>query len=154
MASVNRVIILGNLGRDPEIRNLASGDAVANLAIATSFKMKDKNTGEAVEKTEWHRVSLFGRMAELAGQYLAKGSSVYIEGRLQTRKYQKDGVDHYATEIVGENMQFVGGKPDGQQTAPAPQQNREQARDRQHAVSRQAPAPAHSSDGFDDRIPF
>jgi single-strand DNA-binding protein len=108
MASVNKVIIVGNLGRDPEMRYMPSGDAIANIAVATSYKPKDK---EAV--TEWHRVSLFGRLAEIAGQYLKKGSTVYIEGRLQTRKYQKDGVDHYATDIVAENMQMLGDKSEG-----------------------------------------
>lgn len=106
MASVNRVIIVGNLGRDPEIRYMPSGDAIANIAVATTYKPKDKE-----EQTEWHRITLFSRLAELASQYLKKGSSVYIEGRLQTRKYQKDGVDHYATDIIADSMQFLGGKP-------------------------------------------
>ena len=93
MASVNKVILVGNLGRDPEVRYLPNGDAVANIAIATTDKWKDKQTGEAKEQTEWHRVSFFGKLAEIAGQYLNKGSQVYIEGKLQTRKYtDKDGV--------------------------------------------------------------
>lgn len=151
MASVNKVIIIGNLGRAPELRYLASGDAVANLAIATSYKTKDKNTGEQRELTEWHRITLFGRMAELASQYLAKGSSVYIEGRLQTRKYtDKDGVEKYATDIIAEDMKFLdkretGGQDQGQQ-APAPRQQQQ----------RPAPTPRQSppaGDGFDDR-PF
>jgi len=106
MASVNRVIIVGNLGRDPEVRYTASGDAVANIAVATSYKPKDKDP-----VTEWHRISFFGRLAEIVGQYLKKGSAVYIEGRLQTRKYtDKDGVEKYATDIIGEEMQMLGSR--------------------------------------------
>ena len=112
MASVNKVILLGNLGRDPETRYTTGGDAVANLSIATSEQWKDKN-GEKQERTEWHRVVLFGRQAEIAGEYLKKGRSVYIEGRLQTRKYtDKDGVEKYSTEIVGDRMQLIGGARD------------------------------------------
>ncbi len=111
MASVNKVIIVGNLGRDPEIRYMPSGDAIANIAVATSYKSKDRNTGEQKETTEWHRISFFGKLAEIVGQYLKKGSSVYVEGRLQTRKYtDKDGVEKYATDIVAENMQMLGGR--------------------------------------------
>lgn len=114
MASVNKCIIVGNLGRDPELRYAASGDAIANIAVATSFKSKDKNTGESTEKTEWHRISFFGKLAEIVGQYLKKGSTVYVEGRLQTRKYtDKDGVEKFATEIVAEQMQMLGGKQGG-----------------------------------------
>jgi single-strand DNA-binding protein len=108
MASVNKVILLGNLGRDPETRYTTGGDAVTNLSIATSEQWKDKN-GEKQERTEWHRVVLFGRQAEIAGEYLKKGRSVYIEGRLQTRKYtDKDGIEKYSTEIVGDRMQLIG----------------------------------------------
>lgn len=114
MASVNKVIIVGNLGRDPEIRYLPSGDAIANIAVATSYHSKDQNTGEKKEFTEWHRISFFGRLAEIVGQYLKKGSSVYVEGRLQTRKYtDKDGVEKYATDIIAENMQMLGGQQGG-----------------------------------------
>jgi single-strand DNA-binding protein len=114
MASVNKVIIVGNLGRDPEMRYMPSGDAIANVAVATSYKTKDKATGEAKELTEWHRISFFGKLAEIVGQYLKKGSSVYVEGRLQTRKYtDKDGVEKYATDIIAENMQMLGGRSDG-----------------------------------------
>jgi len=113
MASVNKVILLGNLGRDPETRYTTGGDAVTNLNIATSEQWKDKN-GEKQERTEWHRVVLFGRQAEIAGEYLKKGRSVYIEGRLQTRKYtDKDGVEKYSTEIVGDRMQLIGGAREG-----------------------------------------
>jgi single-strand DNA-binding protein len=113
MASVNKVILIGNLGRDPETRYTTGGDAIANLNIATSEQWKDKN-GEKQEKTEWHRVVLFGRQAEIAGEYLKKGRSVYIEGRLQTRKYtDKDGVEKYSTEIVGDRMQLLGSRESG-----------------------------------------
>src|SRR5215831_8303907 len=112
MASVNKVILIGNLGRDPETRYTTGGDAVTNLNIATSEQWKDKS-GEKQERTEWHRVVLFGRQAEIAGEYLKKGRSVYIEGRLQTRKYtDKDGVEKYATEIVADRMQLIGSARD------------------------------------------
>jgi single-strand DNA-binding protein len=112
MASVNKVILLGNLGRDPETRYTTGGDAVTNLNIATSEQWKDK-AGEKQERTEWHRVVLFGRQAEIAGEYLKKGRSVYIEGRLQTRKYtDKDGVEKYSTEIVADRMQLIGSARD------------------------------------------
>jgi single-strand DNA-binding protein len=113
MASVNKVILLGNLGKDPETRYTTGGDAVTNLSIATSEQWKDKN-GDKQEKTEWHRVVLFGRTAEVAGEYLKKGRSVYIEGRLQTRKYtDKDGVEKYSTEVVADRMQLIGSARDG-----------------------------------------
>jgi single-strand DNA-binding protein len=113
MASVNKVILIGNLGRDPETRYTTGGDAVTNLNIATTEAWKDKS-GEKQEKTEWHRVVLFGRQAEIAGEYLKKGRSVYIEGRLQTRKYtDKEGVEKYATEIVGDRMQLLGSREGG-----------------------------------------
>lgn len=113
MASVNRVTIVGNLGKDPEVRYLPSGDAVANITVATSSKYKNK-AGELVEETEWHRISFFGKLAEVVGQYLKKGSSVYVEGRIKTRKYtDKDGVEKYATDIVANEMQMLGGKPSG-----------------------------------------
>jgi single-strand DNA-binding protein len=110
MASVNKVIIVGNLGKDPEVRYMPSGDAIANIAVATSYKKKGRDGEQDTELTEWHRISFFGRLAEIVGQYLVKGSSVYVEGRLQTRKYtDKDGIERYATEIVAENMQMLGG---------------------------------------------
>ena len=113
MASVNKVILIGNLGRDPETRYTTGGDAITNLNIATSEQWKDKS-GEKQERTEWHRVVLFGRQAEIAGEYLKKGRPVYIEGRLQTRKYtDKEGVEKYATEIVGDRMQLLGGREGG-----------------------------------------
>ncbi|MBN3759155.1 single-stranded DNA-binding protein, partial [Paraburkholderia sp. Tr-20389] len=111
MASVNKVILVGNLGADPEVRYLPSGDAVANIRLATTDRYKDKQSGEFKEMTEWHRISFFGRLAEIVSEYLKKGSSVYIEGRIRTRKYQaQDGTDRYATEIVADQMQMLGGR--------------------------------------------
>jgi single-strand DNA-binding protein len=149
MASVNKVIIVGNLGRDPEIRCMPSGDAIANIAVATGYKSKDKNTGEQKETTEWHRISFFGRLAEVTGQYLKKGSSVYVEGRLQTRKYtDKDGIERYATEIVAENMQMLGGKGESEDAPTRP------AKPAQAATPRPAPKPAPNFSDMDDDIPF
>lgn len=114
MASVNKVILVGNLGADPETRYLPSGDAVTNIRLATTDRYKDKASGEMKEATEWHRVSFFGRLAEIAGEYLRKGSSVYIEGRIRTRKWQdQSGQDRYSTEIVAEQMQMLGGRASG-----------------------------------------
>jgi single-strand DNA-binding protein len=114
MASVNKVIIVGNLGADPETRYLPSGDAVCNIRVATTDKWKDKASGEMKEQTEWHRISFFGRLAEIAGEYLKKGSQVYVEGSLRTRKYQdKDGVEKYATDIRGDSMQMLGSRQGG-----------------------------------------
>lgn len=111
MASVNKVILVGNLGADPETRYLPSGDAVSNLRLATTDRYKDKQTGEMKEATEWHRISMFGKLAEIAAQYLRKGSSVYIEGRIRTRKWQdQSGQDKYSTEIVADQMQMLGGR--------------------------------------------
>ena len=109
MAGVNKVILIGNLGRDPEIRYSQQGVAVVNFPIATSEQWTDKNTGEKQEKTEWHRVVAFGKPAEILEKYLSKGRQVYIEGRLQTRNYEKDGQTHYMTEVVATNFQFLGG---------------------------------------------
>jgi single-strand DNA-binding protein len=111
---INKVILVGNLGKDPETRSLPSGEAVTNVTVATSESWKDKQTGEQKEKTEWHNVVFFKRLAEIAGQYLKKGSQVYIEGSLRTRKWQdKEGKDRYTTEIVAQEMQMLGGKPGG-----------------------------------------
>jgi len=111
MASVNKVILVGNLGADPEVRYLPSGDAVANIRLATTDRYKDKQSGEFKEMTEWHRVSFFGRLAEIVNEYLKKGSSVYIEGKIRTRKYQaQDGTDRYSTDIVADQMQMLGGR--------------------------------------------
>ncbi len=113
MASVNKVILIGNLGADPEVRYMPSGDAITNIRLATTDVWKDKN-GDKQERTEWHRVAFFGKLAEIAGEYLKKGSQVYIEGRLQTRKWQdKDGQDRYTTEIVADRMQMLGSRGGG-----------------------------------------
>ncbi|CAJ0806967.1 Single-stranded DNA-binding protein [Ralstonia thomasii] len=111
MASVNKVIIVGNLGADPETRYMPSGDAVTNIRVATTDRYKDKASGEMREATEWHRIAFFGRLAEIAGEYLKKGSQVYVEGRLKTRQWEKDGQKQYATEIVAEQMQMLGKAP-------------------------------------------
>ncbi|HEX4879340.1 MAG TPA: single-stranded DNA-binding protein [Limnobacter sp.] len=114
MASVNKVILVGNLGKDPDVRYLPDGGAVVNLALATSSNWKDKNTGEKREETEWHRVVMYGRLAEIAGEYCKKGRSIYVEGRLKTRKWQdQQGVDRYTTEIVADQMQLLGGREGG-----------------------------------------
>jgi len=160
---INKAIIVGNLGADPEVRYTAGGSAVANITVATSDTWKDKSTGEMQERTEWHRVVFFARLAEVAGEYLRKGSKIYVEGRLQTRKWQnKDGQDVYTTEIVGNEMQMLDSRAaDGQpqsggqsQQQSQPQQQRQQPQQRQ---SQQQPAMAGGGgfdDDDDDRIPF
>lgn len=122
MASLNKTLIIGNLGADPETRYMPSGDAVCNFSVATTDKWKDKQSGEWKEATTWHRVSAFGKLAEICGQYLKKGSQVYVEGKLQTRKFtDAAGIEKYSTEIRMESMQMLGGKPSEQaQSAPAP----------------------------------
>ena len=143
---VNKVILIGNLGQDPEVKYMPNGNAVANITIATSESWKDKNTGEQVDKTEWHRVIFFKRLAEIAGEYLTKGSKIYIEGKLQTRKWQdKNGKDCWTTEIIANNMQML----DGQSKAGVPQP---QAGDQGQSASQSAPAPA--DDEFNDGIPY
>ncbi|MCP3872373.1 MAG: single-stranded DNA-binding protein [Desulfobacteraceae bacterium] len=114
MAGLNKVMLIGRLGRDPEIRYSQQGLAVVNFSIATSEQWTDKNTGDRQEKTEWHRIVVFGKQAEICEKYLSKGSQIYVEGRLQTRNYEKDGQTHYITEIVVANFQFLGGKQDNQ----------------------------------------
>jgi single-strand DNA-binding protein len=150
MASVNKVILIGNLGRDPETRYMPDGGAVTNISIATTETWKDK-AGEKQEKTEWHRVAFFGKLAEIAGEYLKKGSQVYVEGRLQTRKWQdKDGADKYTTEIIADRMQMLGsrqGMGGGDREAPA----------REGAPAKAAAAKgggASKFDDFGDDIPF
>jgi single-strand DNA-binding protein len=121
MASVNKVILIGNLGANPEQRAFANGDAVCNLRLATTEKWKDKTTGDARETTEWHRVVLYRRLAEIAGEYLRKGSAVYIEGRLRTRKWQdKDGTERFTTEIEGNELKMLGSKPTTGEAPAAP----------------------------------
>ena len=167
MASVNKVILVGNLGRDPETRSFPNGDQVANVTIATTDRYKDKTSGEMKEITEWHRVSFFGRLAEIAGQYLRKGSQVYVEGSLRTRKWtDKDGLEKYSTEIRADSMQMLGsrqgmggasgsGDESGGYEAPRSAQPARASA----AAPRQAPAssPAKAASGFDDMdddIPF
>lgn len=145
MASVNKIIIVGALGKDPEVRYTSSGDAVASVSIATSSKYKNKN-GEMVEETEWHRVTFFGKLAEIVGQYLKKGRSVYIEGRLKTSKYtDKNGVEKYATDIIANEMQMLGA-PDGAASQKPAQKPAQQA-------LRKGPNAGGFSD-FEDDIPF
>jgi single-strand DNA-binding protein len=162
MASVNKVILVGNLGKDPEIRYLPSGSAICNVTIATSRQWKDKTSGDRQEETEWHRVTFFERLAEIAGEYLKKGSAVYVEGRLKTRKYtDKDGVEKYATEIVATEMQLLGsrevggGDTDGAGPALG---SRSAAPARSAPPARPATKPAAKSntgfDDMDDDIPF
>jgi single-strand DNA-binding protein len=149
MASVNKAIVVGNLGRDPEMRTFPNGDQVANVTIATTDKWKDKQSGEMKEATEWHRVVFNGRLAEIAGQYLRKGSQVYVEGSLRTRKWtDQSGVEKYSTEIRADQMQMLGGRSEGG-AAQAPAQRQHQ----QPAV----PAPSADPGGWDDMsdpIPF
>jgi single-strand DNA-binding protein len=175
MASVNKVILVGNLGRDPETRYMPSGDAITNITIATTDSWKDKATGEKRDATEWHRVAFFGKLAEIAGQYLKKGSQVYVEGSLRTRKWQdKDGQERYTTEIRADSMQMLGGRAgagagpsdagasyggyDDQASSAAAPAPRPAARPTPSRAAA-APAPANSGSGsgfddMDDDIPF
>lgn len=147
---INKVIIVGNLGADPDTRYMPSGDAVTNFSVATSESWKDKQTGEQKERTEWHRISTFRRLAEIAAEYLRKGSQVYIEGKLQTRKWQdKDGNDRYTTEIVGRDMQMLGGRPGGDAPAARDNWNEGEARSSGGGARSQA-----SEEPFEDDIPF
>ena len=148
---INKVILIGNLGSDPEVKYMPSGEAVATLSLATSESWKDKNTGEQVEKTEWHRVVMFRRLAEIAGEYLKKGSKVYIEGRLQTRKWKaQDGQDRYTTEIVANEMQMLdsrgGGAGNFNQEAPSSSSS--------NAQPQSTAAAGGGYEDFDDDIPF
>jgi single-strand DNA-binding protein len=175
MASINKVILIGNLGRDPEVRYTPNGAAVCNVSVATTRNWKDKNSGDKVEETEWHRVVFYDRLAEIAGEYLKKGRPVYVEGRLKTRKWaDKDGKDNYTTEIVAEQMQLLGGREGGgnggsgggygggqsggddySQEAPAAS-SRPAARPAPAPAPRPAPAPKSATgfDDMDDDIPF
>ncbi|MCF6280682.1 MAG: single-stranded DNA-binding protein [Candidatus Polarisedimenticolaceae bacterium] len=149
---INKVILIGNVGKDPETRYMPSGGAVTNVTIATSESWKDKNTGDKQERTEWHRVVFFNKLGEIAGEYLKKGSKVYVEGSLRTRKWQgQDGQDRYTTEIVGSEMQMLDSRGGGSAPFDAPQQ---QSRPQQQQ-QQQAPAAAPFPDNdFDDDIPF
>ena len=155
MASVNKVIIVGNLGRDPETRYMPSGDAMTNIAVATTDKWKDKATGEQKEATEWHRVAFFGKLAEIAGQYLKKGSQVYIEGKLRTRKWtDKDGIEKYSTEIIADTMQMLGSRQGGGGGAAMMDDSGYGASAPRAPASVGAAAPAKRAPDFDDDIPF
>ncbi len=151
---VNKVILIGNLGRDPEVRYMPSGSAVANVALATSEQWKDKQSGEQQERTEWHNVVFFNRLAEIVGEYLKKGSQVYVEGSLRTRKWQdKSGNDRYSTEIVASEMQMLGGRGGGGGGSSGGGGNYDY--NQEPAASRQpASAPASAPEEFDDDIPF
>lgn len=169
--SVNKVILIGTLGRDPEMKYLPNGDAVCNFSMATDEGYKDKNTGQKVDKTEWHRIVAFRRLAEIMGEYLKKGSKIYVEGKLQTRDWEKDGVKRYTTEIVAKEMTMMS-NPGSNQQAPqqapqagpsyqqAPQQAAQQGYGQAPQQSPQAPqqprqpTPSNSFDDFDDDIPF
>ena len=165
MASINKVILIGNLGRDPEVRYTPSGSAVCNLSLATTRNWKDKNSGDKVEETEWHRVVFYDRLAEIAGEYLKKGKSVYIEGRLKTRKWtDKEGVDKYTTEIIAQEMTMLGSREGGgggggdeMGSAPAPRSAPPGRSAAAPTAAATAKPPARSSTGFDDMdddIPF
>ena len=169
MASVNKVIIIGNLGKDPEVRYMPSGSAICNITVATTRQWKNKESGDKMEETEWHRVSFFDRQAEIAGEYLKKGSSVYVEGRLKTRKWtDKEGVERYTTEIISDVMQLLGSRQGagGGQAGPdddnggyteraAPQRSAPASRPASAPAARQAPAkPTTGFDSMDDDIPF
>lgn len=153
---VNKVTLVGNLGSDPEVKYMPSGGAVTNISIATSSAWKDKQSGQMNEKTEWHRVVFFNRLAEIAGEYLRKGSQVYVEGRLRYGSYEKDGVKHYTTEIVGNEMQMLGGKG-GAGGGSMGGGNRPPSNDFGGGNQNQQSAPsgpAPDFDSFDDDIPF
>ena len=153
MPSVNKVILLGNLGRDPELRFLPNGDAVCNFSIATTDSWKDK-AGEKQEKTEWHNIVMYRKLAEIAGEYLKKGRPVYLEGRLQTRKWQtKDGQDRYTTEIVADNMQMLGGRDPETKSASKNEFNQEPKKNDSPSKADDSSA-ASSFDEFEDDIPF
>lgn len=146
MASVNKVILMGNLGRDPEVRYMPNGEAVANFSIATTENWKDK-AGNSQSKTEWHNIVMYRRLAEIAGEYLKKGRPVYIEGRLQTRKWEKDGVERYSTEIIGDQLQMLGNKDDQNSTS-------SHASDNGNAAPAQPAGGANKPADPDDDIPF
>ena len=164
MASVNKVIVVGNLGKDPEVRYMPSGSAICNITVATSRQWKDKTSGDKQEETEWHRIVFFDRMAEIAGEYLKKGRPVYVEGRLKTRKWtDKDGIEKYSTEIVATDMQLLGGREGmggGDDGGGGGYSSRERPAARPPAGGSSAAASkpaAKSSTGFDDMdddIPF
>jgi len=152
---VNKAILVGTCGQDPEVRYLPNGNAVTNLSLATSEQWTDKQSGQKVERTEWHRVVLFGKVAEIAGEYLRTGSQCYIEGKLQTREWEKDGIKRYTTEVhvdMRGTMQLLGSRPQGQQPGQVPDRQPQQRRQARQQPNQQAAPPDH--DSFDDDIPF
>jgi len=170
MASINKVILIGNLGADPDVRYMANGDPVARVRIATTEVWKDRNTGEKQERTEWHRVVFFGKTADVVKQYLRKGSQIYVEGKLRTNKWQKEGVDHYTTEVVVDitgTMQMLGGRQEQASSSSVPfddeppypssygggSSSTSTSRPQQPAASAPSSSGSHSSN-FDDDIPF
>ncbi|MAK55457.1 MAG: single-stranded DNA-binding protein [Pusillimonas sp.] len=152
MASVNKVILVGNLGRDPEVRYSPDGVAICNISLATTSQWKDRNSGEKREETEWHRVVFYNRLAEIAGEYLKKGRGVYVEGRIKTRKWQdkETGQDRYSTEIIAEQMQMLGGRDESESSPP--ERSSQQPPQRNRAAAQ--PAPAANLADMDDDIPF
>ncbi|MCG8291923.1 single-stranded DNA-binding protein [Pseudomonas entomophila] len=167
---INKVILVGTCGQEPQFRYAPNGTAITNLSLATSESWNDRQTGQKVEKTEWHRVTLFGKVAEIAGEYLRKGSQVYIEGKLKTREWEKDGIKRYVTEVhvdINGTMQLLGGRPQNQQQGGAPynqgggnyhqggqQQYNQAPRQQAQRPQQPAPQPAADFDSFDDDIPF
>jgi single-strand DNA-binding protein len=150
MSGVNKVIIVGRIGQTPEVKFMQSGDAVCNFSVATSENWTDKNTGEKKEKTEWHSVTVYRRLAEICGEYLEKGKQVYVEGKLQTRKWEKDGVERYKTEIIAETVQFLGGRSESAEPKQGPPKIQRQ-RDEQADLRESKQAAAEE---IDDSIPF
>jgi len=147
MASLNKILLIGNVGRDPEVRYMPNGKAIANTSVATSSRRKDKNTGEVIEDTQWHRVTFYDRLAEIAGEYLKKGRSVYVEGRIKYGKFtNKEGVEQNTVEIVATEMQLLGGKEQAESAASRPSHDA--------ARARQLPKPDSGFDDMDDDIPF
>ncbi len=152
---VNKVILVGNLGKDPEVRYMPSGGAVANTSLATSESWKDKTTGEQQERTEWHNLTFYGRLAEIAGEYLKKGSQIYVEGSIRTEKWQdKEGKDRYTTKIIVNEMQMLGSRGGSTGSMPRDEGERPSSSSRGAAESSRPAAVANPSDQFDDDIPF
>lgn len=158
MASVNKVILVGNLGRDPEVKYMPDGGCITNVSIATSFQWTDKTSGDKKEETEWHRIVFRGKLAEVAGEYLKKGLQIYVEGRLRTRKWQdKEGQDRYTTEIICDRMQMLGSRPNGagdQRQTDSAADKKDAAREPQPAAPKTTKKPAGKFDDMEDDIPF
>lgn len=156
MRGVNKVILLGTAGRDPEVRTFGDGGSIASVSIATSESWKDKNTGDRKEQTEWHKVTFSGRLAEIAADYIRKGSKVYVEGKLTTRKWQDKttGVDKYSTEIKADNLQLLDSKPEGGQERSAPAQGNDTPPQQRSAPAANRRPPPPQNNDFDDDLPF